>query len=342
MKGEVDIHEVADRAAPVLRAAGVSSPFGLERLTGGGNNRVYRVDSAGAPVVLKLYFRHAADPRDRLRADFGYSSFAWNVGVRALPKPLAIDHEAGMAAYEHVQGRKLALGELTRSHVAEAADFFRLVNEHREHPHAIDLSEASEACFSVASHVDCVDVRVKRLSTIAVDSPLGSEAADLVACHLGPTWRRVRERVRASQLSSTDRPLAASERCLSPSDFGFHNAIVATDGGLRFLDFEYSGWDDPAKMVCDFFCQPAVPVSRNELDFFVDRIGEVGSMNEVFSRRVGLLLPVYELKWCCIMLNEFLAVGESRRSFAGMAGNRELHLAHQLDRVRRALGCIEA
>jgi len=53
-------------------------------------------------------------------------------------------------------------------------------------------------------------------------------------------------------------------------------------------------------------------------------------------------LPVYELKWCCIMLNEFLAVGESRRSFAGIPENRELHLAHQLESVRRALGCIEA
>ena len=25
-----------------------------------------------------------------------------------------------------------------------------------------------------------------------------------------------------------------------------------------FIDFEYAGWDDPSKLICDFFCQPAV------------------------------------------------------------------------------------
>ena len=133
------IDEIVHRAAPVLRAAGVSPPDRLERLTGGGNNRVYLVASAGAPVVLKVYFRDPADPRDRLRADYGFSSFAWEVGARALPQPLASDHAAGMAVYEFVAGRKLAPGEVTAAHVAEAASFFRVVNEHRETRRAATL-----------------------------------------------------------------------------------------------------------------------------------------------------------------------------------------------------------
>jgi len=50
--------------------------------------------------------------------------------------------------------------------------------------------------------------------------------------------------------------LPADETCLSPSDFGFHNALVDPSGALSFLDFEYAGRDDPAKPVSDFFCQP--------------------------------------------------------------------------------------
>ena len=69
-----------------------------------------------------------------------------------------------------------------------------------------------------------------------------------------------------------DQPLDPAERCLSPSDFGFHNAILANDGRLRFIDFEYAGWDDPSKLICDFFCQPAVPAPPQAFDRFATAI----------------------------------------------------------------------
>lgn len=328
--------EIAHRAAPVLRAADVSPPFRLEPITGGGNNRVFRVESAGDPVVLKAYFRDAADPRDRLRADYGFSEFAWNTGARALPQPLASDREAGMAAYEFVPGRKLASGEVTAAHVREAAVFFRAVNEHRGDPRAAALPEASEACFSIAGHLTCVDRRVERLAGIDAASPLGHEATALVAARLRPAWRRVHESVVAAACD-VDRPLAPGDRCLSPSDFGFHNAILARDDRLRFLDFEYAGWDDPAKMVCDFFCQPAVPVPCEHLAAFVGSLADLWGDPAAFHRRVDLLLPVYELKWCCIMLNEFLPVADSRRTFAGAVADQESRRDAQLAKVTAAL-----
>ncbi len=336
-----DVAEVATRAAAVLRSAGVPSPFRLEPITGGGNNRVVRVDSSAGPVLLKAYFRHPDDPRDRLRADFGFSSFAWESGTRALPRPLASDPEAGMAVYEFVAGRKLAAGEVTAAHVAEAASFFRGVNEHRGDPRAAELPEASEACFSIAAHVACVERRVARLGAIDATSPLGREAADLVGRRIAPAWRCVCESVLAASGTAADEPLAAGDRCLSPSDFGFHNAILAADGRLRFLDFEYAGHDDPAKMACDFFCQPAVPVPREYLPVFVASLADIWERPSAFRRRVDLLLPVYELKWCCIMLNEFLPA-DGRRTFAGAGADREARCAAQLVKVAAALDRMDA
>ena len=334
--------EIAYRAASVVSAAGVSAPFRLERLTGGGNNRVFRVASAGDPVVLKAYFRDAADPRDRLRADYGFSAFAWATGARALPKPLASDAAAGMAVYEFVAGGKLVSGGVTASHVAEAASFFRSVNEQRGDPRAAELPEASEACFSIGAHLACVDRRVERLAGIDAESPLGREATTLVDHRLRPAWLRVSSAVREAAGLAVDDALHAGDRCLSPSDFGFHNAILAPDDRLRFLDFEYAGWDDPAKMACDFFCQPAVPVPREHVKAFVGALADLWSDPAGFHRRVDLLLPVYELKWCCIMLNEFLPSADSRRTFAGAVADRESRRAAQLAKVEAALDRIGA
>jgi hypothetical protein len=56
-----------------------------------------------------------------------------------------------------------------------------------------------------------------------------------------------------------------------------------------------------------------------------------------FARRAALLLPVYELKWCCIMLNEFLPAADSRRTFAGAIADREARRAVQLAKVESSL-----
>jgi hypothetical protein len=59
-----------------------------------------------------------------------------------------------------------------------------------------------------------------------------------------------------------DAELAEEMRTLSPSDFGFHNAIRKTDGTLCFIDFEYFGWDDPVKLTADFLHHPGMALSN--------------------------------------------------------------------------------
>jgi hypothetical protein len=66
-----------------------------------------------------------------------------------------------------------------------------------------------------------------------------------------------------------DAELAADRRTLSPSDFGLHNAIRRPDGSLAFVDFEYFGWDDPAKTLVDFVLHPGMLVSSNLAREFV-------------------------------------------------------------------------
>ena len=136
---------------------------------------------------------------------------------------------------------------------------------------------------------------------------------------------------------SADEPIGPADECLSPSDFGFHNAILAADGRLRFLDFEYAGWDDPAKVVCDFFCQPALPVPVSLAESFREQVANCFAQPDLLQRRIALLLPVYRVKWCCIMLNHFLPVGSRRRRFAREQQDQQTWKNEQLERVREAL-----
>ena len=127
-----------------------------------------------------------------------------------------------------------------------------------------------------------------------------------------PVWQKVQ-----ASLENVSSDVQPDDRCLSPSDFGFHNAVLTEHSQLTFFDFEYAGWDDPAKTICDFFCQPKVPVSLDFYDVFASAIAACASSPEKVRARADRLLPLYRIKWCCILLNEFLPVDEQRRRFAG-------------------------
>src|SRR5262249_37328176 len=143
-------------AARLLGYSGFRGPFALVPLAGGKNNQVYRVDLADGSLVLKLYFQHPGDTRDRLGAEYSFSTFCWTQGLRCLPQPMACDIESRMALYEFVPGRKLNPGEATHERVAEAAAFFTRLNTLTGLPEASKLAEGSEACFCLSDHLSCL------------------------------------------------------------------------------------------------------------------------------------------------------------------------------------------
>jgi hypothetical protein len=293
--------------------------------------------------LLKAYFQHPEDRRNRLRAEYAFCSFAWKSGLRSVPRPLAQDGHNQLGLYEFIDGRKLLPEEIDAGAVGQAMHFFADVNRHRHLPAAGELPLASEAYFALTEHLQCLDRRLAALRAIEPTSPVDQEAAGFVREELSPCWQEVRswvEKQAAALGLDLDRGIAREDRRLSPSDFGFHNAILTGQGNLRFLDFEYAGWDDPAKMVCDFFCQVALPMPATHFDFVVEAAAEGLLAAEPFRRRVALLMPVYRVKWCCIVLNDFVRVSSSRRQFADADNHREAKKARQLHKARRVLHSV--
>jgi hypothetical protein len=105
--------------------------------------------------------------------------------------------------------------------------------------------------------------------------------------------RRLESQLALGDLVDEQHP---SSFCVSPSDFGFHNAIKAPMG-VRFFDFEFAGWDDPAKAIVDFFLQPRVPVRTKDFELFL-----IATDLEKERQRCVDLSQVLKLKWACIIL----------------------------------------
>lgn len=317
----------------LLETAGLSKAGCLlQFITGGGNNRGYRLTTSdGRLAFLKWYFRHPDDPRDRLGTEFAFTSFCRRHGIDDVPLPLARDEMAGLALYEFVAGRRLTPAEVDAPAVTAAVEFFARLNTHRADADAAALPIASEACFSVDQHLERIERRVQSLVAAAAVSD-DADFRAFVEQELAKAWRHV-----SGKVDGGSSLLEAADRCLSPSDFGFHNALQQPDGRLRFIDLEYAGWDDPAKTICDFFCQVQVPVPIENWSRASATLAQTVSQRSEFQRRAVQLLPAYRIKWCCIVLNVFLPTGSARRSFGTAQAATAERRAAQLQKAREVL-----
>jgi hypothetical protein len=288
----------------------------LSLLRGGANNRVFRVSDGAREAVLKQYFQNPADPRDRFRAERAFYEFLWSCGVKCTPEPLGWDEALRVGLFSFEAGRKLEPREVDGARVEEAAQFVVELNRHRARASG-NMLPASEACFTIREHLACVERRVARLRGITGGEEIDREAERFVHEELEPRWTAIRAFIEreAEREGSAWAELSHNDRCLSPSDFGFHNALL-TGHTLKFFDFEYAGWDDPAKLICDFFCQPELPTPKAYWGNFTSQISKAFADSLAVARRAELLYPGYQLKWCCIMLNDFVQSESNRRKFA--------------------------
>lgn len=313
-----------------------------EPIAGGRNSQVYRLVVSGSrSYALKAYFQHTSDSRDRLETEFSGLNFLWENGIRNVPQPIAKDRKQGCAIYEYIDGQHLPYEEITELEIDAAVLFLGSLKELNLRAQSRNLSNASEACFSWEAIIKSLQHRMDRL--LAQQDYVSADPALLtfLSDELVPVYGRVTEWSRSffSQLGiSFEQELNFFERTISPSDFGFHNALRRDNGEIVFLDFEYFGWDDPAKMVADFLLHPAMELSESLKQKFT--VGILRQFNDYpgLDLRVQSVYPLFGLKWCFIILNEFLLDDFNRRHFAGVAACDKRSIQNeQLLKARRIL-----
>ena len=293
-------------ADPVEAAASLTGIQSVKAVAAakGGNNRLYRVTSAAGMAALKSYPSPDDDKRDRLGTEYNALKFLKAQREEAVPAPLAMSREKQAALYEWIKGE--AIADLAPGDIDAALAFLARLHAYRNAPGASALPLASEACLSTAEILRQLDRRAARLTDVADAEP---ELAAFLA-----RWRATNARPLSHKESGE---LPPAYRTLSPSDFGFHNALRRPDGRLVFVDFEYFGWDDPVKLTADFLLHPGMVLDRSARSRFARGMIELHAGDKDFRARLERDLPLYALRWCLILLNEFLPGGWMRRALAG-------------------------
>ena len=319
----------------------------IERIGGGRNSQVYRlICGSSDQYAAKLYFRHSFDERDRLGSEFSGLQFLWENGVRCISRPIVADRERGCAVYEYIEGKKIQSQEVTNSDVDYAVQFLARLKELKNRKGSSYLPLASEACFSVQAIVNNIELRLNRLSALRNGGAQYNALREFLTNDFVPSFDEItrwcKSSLNQSRMSFVSE-LPYEERTLSPSDFGFHNALRRSGGQIVFLDFEYFGWDDPAKMISDFLLHPAMELREELRRRFVSSTLSCFEDYKNLDKRVEIVYPLFGLKWCMIFLNEFVPESLLRREFASggdldkseVQAKQLLKARQMLHRIRR-------
>lgn len=288
------------------------SEYSIELLLGGGNNKIFLIKTGIYRYILKQYFQHKDDPRNRLQNEYQFLQYASEEQVACIPAPIEINESENLGLYTFIEGRKADLSDVKAESLSAVTRFFQAINRNKEK--ALHLPHASEACFSYRNYVELIEKRIARFKDFYSETSLDRDVLKFLQQTFFPLWAKLQEELYKKGLL-VDQEISLSQRCITPSDFGFHNILINQDK-VHFVDFEYAGWDDPAKTICDFFLQPKVPVSLQFYDRIAEEMACVASEPEECLQRAKVIFPFCQLKWCLILLNSFSQIGRTRRRFS--------------------------
>ncbi len=325
----------------LLSRTGINvADFEVEKCTEGGNNKVLKVLAGGRQFLAKWYVNDPMDCRNRLSGEWNFLKCAAQAGIQQVPRPYAVAEENNVALYEFIEGDTYRSEDITATRIEEAESFIRALNSATMRTTGRLLATASEACFSIDAHISLVQARLQRLVNIEALSEEDVAATRFIQ-ELSVFWEQLKSVISTAcgtRGIDMSRELSESERCISPSDFGFHNALLSNSKSTFFIDFEYAGWDDPAKLYADFFLQPALPVARKyKTNFRSAVLSHIKTaLKDYHEFRAELLWELVGVKWCCIILNPFIA-GWSNARFKDDSKQHLRTLKHnRLQRAQRA------
>ena len=291
----------------------------LTPLNGGGNNRSYKITCSEKVLMGKVYFKNPSDHRNRLLHETSFAKYLEFIGLENFPKLIAADDNMGVAAFDWLSGEIFESDSvIDKDYWEQCFDFLCDLQNGRESEEANTLPNASESAFSLREHWGLLQSRHDYWLRRILNEPKSiPESIKIFLLEKVETnYQKLAKEVLAN--TNFNHTIPREEQILSPSDFGLHNTLLRPSGSLFYYDFEYAGWDDPAKTIADFFAQPkfhAPPelfkVMKNKI---IELLPETGIKN--FHDRLPLVVRMINLKWCYICLNVFHPLDCKRRKLS--------------------------
>ena len=280
--------------------------YNTKRLAGGINNPTYLLSNKNSHFVLKKITTDPTPIFDRYLAEKQFLHLANTIDDINTPKLIEWYDTERILISEYLRpDENIDVIKIDEQRIKDCIKFIHKINSKTELSKEIVQQRAADCYLGLTGHIENINSRILNFDVHHLPDEYKNNAAELLFL-LNKKWQILKEdTLRFIDINPDKNNIDKSFLIISPSDFGFHNVITSRRTNY-FIDFEFSGWDDPAKLYCDFILQPKIPIPRC---FHALLKIELMNKNYIieYKNRIDILYKLLEFKWHTIkysFLNE--------------------------------------
>jgi hypothetical protein len=321
----------------------LSSDFGLavsgwSPIAGGTQNRLFKLDVLdGGALVAKFYHQ---DRWNRLHREYSALDLLGRHAVAGVPRAYLRSDPFGYGVYSFAPGQPKSAAEFEPRDLAAVANFAANVQELAPSTTAEDLSPAVEASLSIAQQLRVIDARLGGFETFASSPEAYAEVRSLHRdLDLRTAITELSQKATSGMSEAEQRAaLARPAWRINTADFGPQNMLLTSDGQLTVVDFEASGWDDPARLVMGFVAHAtSEELTSGQVELFLATYAAARGLPAGEIARFERVGALYDLEWIAIYASALTPDAVAAKQFANRDFNRATYLSGAITKLRRRL-----
>ena len=269
----------------------------------GRNNKVFLIKKKKQILIAKKYKKSFTTKYSRLVTEKVFLQFLNKKKIKVIPKIIDVDKEKEIIFFNFIKGSSIK--KPNKNQLNECLKFLIKINGSTNYK-KFKFQLASDACLSIKDHINTCDSRIRKL-ILKYEKRKNLEHRKVLKFlkkKIIPEFKKLKHEINKN-FSKTQilKKIDEEDLILSPSDFGFHN-IISKNQKLYFIDFEYAGWDDPNKLLSDFFLNPDYFISDKNKKYFLSNFIRFFKKKISNLSKFNLILKFHFLKWVCVIINQ--------------------------------------
>lgn len=260
--------------------------YEISKLSSGRNAGAYLIKSSGRNMVVKSY-QQTSESYERFAREKLFLEHCLEKEISCVPKIIDYDYRAKQILMEHL-GNSSEIKMSTNTCLA-LFEFVKCLNKNSSKK----FSNAKDAYLDEMNVSLDIERRIQQVSNLKLTGPLKSYFEEVSHIFLSSSFSNL---VNLPFQSDT---VSKFVGFISPSDVGLHNMLLI-EQKYYFIDFEYSGYDNPLKFLCDFITNP-----DNDIDDML--VPKVIDLFQAFfaipvNEWIFDTLKFFSIKWCLILI----------------------------------------
>lgn len=279
--------------------------FKITEFKTGRNNKVFKVHIKNNKYVLKFFSSKSYSYKPRMKREINFLKLANSLNIDNVPLLISYSFKENYIFISYLEGCQLSL--ISKNDLRSISNFIHIINKNKKRY----VIKAIDCCNSLKDHINLIN---KKYRFFIKKANLNKDVSHFLKYKFLPKKNLIIQNIKNNIIKKKlYKRNTQKEKIISPSDLSLLN-LKKNKKKLYYFDFEYAGLDDPLKLICDIICNPSNKFSNKNL--FSETILNNFGLIKKHHNLLDLFIPLHKLKWCLIILNEFIDEKNETRKFA--------------------------